>query len=738
MDFMNGISDPSQISSQFLNEYSSKAVRNFLRPKSSIDKAYMITLVLWVGASIFISHEPIFRAYSFFGVILFLIVVNLETLKEGGEISLGGSAFKLFLMYLIIGFFVPIKPIDDLNPTKEPFPDLFISYYTLEGLVLLSFIILAVILGSINLTIIKKYKLPGYLASISKLARGLWVSGLVLFVFIGLGMMSVKIGDDFIILWEEYILAVLTIFISTSILPYTISSLSNSVVRRSPIAGFRDNALFSSVTLSLTDFIFNYTSKTHLTLDIWKTIIPFLFLAGIVIFIFERGDTQKSLNEKIIGKAMNRAEEFSQKINNLEFKAPEEVFVTDSPLDILKKHSTKVTTGKNSIIVPVSETADSVAVKIVGKTDVEVKDAMGKIKDQVTENTMLVLSKEEWKNITKKAKSKSLDQVDLSKISSKIGSKEELIQNAEDSLAVYKEWTNEKGLATVKNKLNSIMQGTSGYGVESSGAITKVNLPGIKVIDEPGLDIVKVGPIEVMDTKMGTNVKIGEFLKVVEIDKYTLVQMPFLSVLDTPKGNIVKLMGFEFSEGNKQEILGSLGHMLKLQRNLTDYAETRLSNMFTLDEEPSFVLTEGEDSTKLGTPKLLMASSEDSLFFDENDEISSENDEISSENDEVLSKNKKQDKKNVKKLIGKTFSYDIQIGSHSRNNREDKQSEDDVIELSDSDIEVIVDCPICNKELEGRTILCPHCGQEYHVNCFKKSVAETGKCPSCNKGVNIK
>ncbi|MHA1994171.1 MAG: hypothetical protein ACW97Z_06495 [Candidatus Hodarchaeales archaeon] len=60
------MSIPSFDTAQYLNRYSTRAVKNFLQPRGPMDRAYLVSLAFWFCTAIFFKPEPIFRVISFF------------------------------------------------------------------------------------------------------------------------------------------------------------------------------------------------------------------------------------------------------------------------------------------------------------------------------------------------------------------------------------------------------------------------------------------------------------------------------------------------------------------------------------------------------------------------------------------------------------------------------------------------------------------------------------------------
>ncbi|MHA2156708.1 MAG: hypothetical protein ACXABU_15295, partial [Candidatus Hodarchaeales archaeon] len=94
------MSIPSFDTAQYLNRYSTRAVKNFLQPRGPMDRAYLVSLAFWFCTAIFFKPEPIFRVISFFLTIFFLVLSNLERKRIHADTHILGSTIKLFIISL--------------------------------------------------------------------------------------------------------------------------------------------------------------------------------------------------------------------------------------------------------------------------------------------------------------------------------------------------------------------------------------------------------------------------------------------------------------------------------------------------------------------------------------------------------------------------------------------------------------------------------------------------------------
>ncbi|MCK4848215.1 MAG: hypothetical protein KAT16_04250, partial [Candidatus Heimdallarchaeota archaeon] len=571
-----------------------------------------------MGTSIFFMQAPILRAGAFIFTIIFLILTNVVKKFGDRELSLQGSSIKVFFTYLIIIFLTGNKEV--MLQISLPFG---ISYIEFESLMIMLVFLFSIIMNHFQFNLITKYGLVGYQVFIYGVIRGFWLIGLGIYFLIGMNILKSSIIESTSIIWEEYLLISLFAYLGVSFLPYSYNSLKGSVTKRNSLINFRDSAFGASVALIFLDFFFK-----QLTFDVWNTLLPLLFLSSLILLVMKDQDT--SYEEKFIAKSLQKTKEMAKKLSSFDFEEPENAFLTEKTIDVFKKHSSKLSASKNSVIIPLSSTEDFVAIEVIGDLALEVKDNLGRIKKETTKKATLMLTKTEWQSLTKKMKAKKLVDIKLPQISSK----DDFLNNLEDSLSVYKNKFQSMGLTKVEDNLKlmkrkySIDVGTKNH--------TEFNFPGIKVIEEPGSQLFNIGPIKAIDIKRkmddGTPAKYFSlkmpFVSATELDlggKFFILNMPFVSALETPKGLMLKIFGFDVTEGNKQEILGDLDRILKIQAKFNDYFNYRMTNVLATDDNPNLILTKGE----MDEPKLLVAGSEDSVFIDEmSTEISKDSSEV--------------------------------------------------------------------------------------------------------------
>jgi hypothetical protein len=602
------MSIPGVNTAQYLNKYSTRAVTDFLQPHSSLDRIYLIFLTFWFCTSIFFIQVPWLRVGAFSGTILLLFLSNLERKRANKNLSLLGSTIKLFIIALLIGFFTGDAAVS--VPISFPFE---LTYLEFESFILVCTFLFAFILSSFHLSLLEKYGLKGYQAFIKSLLRGFWLLGIGLYLLVAFNVLKSN-TPIFTPLWEDYLLLVLILYLLTSFLPYSFNPLINSISKGNPIINYRDSALGATISLIILDFLFH-----RFTYDIWDSLIPFLFVTGFILLIIREKNLPNY--EQVLAKSISKTKELSKVIDQSTFDKIEDVFTVNKPINLLQKSSTLLA-EKNALIVPLSISNDFVTVEAIGDLSINLKDSIGKVKKESTKKITFMLPLKEWESLTKKMNRTKLSEVEIQKYLPDISSQKEFLDDLEASFTSYKGKIQTEGLVKIENNFNLIK---SNYSLNLSDSIKEFNFPGIKVIEEPDSQLFKFGSIEAIDVKKSLpdntdakyfNLKMP-FISATEIEydgKYLLLNLPFVSALETPKGLILKIFGFDVSEGNTQEILEDLNRILEVQAKFSNYYNLRMSNIFAADDDPRLILTQDPNDNK---PKLLVAGSEDAIFIDE-------------------------------------------------------------------------------------------------------------------------
>ena len=351
----------------------------------------------------------------------------------------------------------------------------------------------------------------------------------------------------------------------------------------------------------------------------WSSLIPFLLITSIILFVIR--DEEIPYFNQVLAKSLSKSKEMRKILNESTFQEVENGFIIEKPTNLLKKSSTLLA-EKDSLIVPLSFSDDFVTLEAIGDISINLKDAIGRLKTDSTDKLTFMLPIKEWESLSKKMKKRKLSELKLPKFSSNFADYNDLKDNLEASFTSYKNKLQNEGLVKVEENYELVK---SKFGMNVSDKRTEFNFPGIKVIDEPGSQLFKFGSIEVIDVKRelpdNTEAKYMSmkmpFISVTDIDcngKFLVLNMPFVSALETPKGLILKLAGFDVTEGNKHAILEDLNRIMDIQAKFNDYFNFRMSNVFASEDNPNLIVTQDFDDKE---PKLLVAGEEDSFFLDE-------------------------------------------------------------------------------------------------------------------------
>ncbi|MHA2237123.1 MAG: hypothetical protein ACXAB2_01995, partial [Candidatus Hodarchaeales archaeon] len=600
---------PGIDATQYLNRYSTRAVSDFIQPRGTLDSLYMLFLAFWFGTSVLVTQEPVFRAGSFTLTIMFLIISNLERKWKDQKLFLTGSTLKLFLVSFFITFFVGTN-IPDLD-FELPFR---MTYHTFETFILITVLLISILINSVRFFLLRKFGFSGYQAFIKSIIRGFWVISVGLYMLKAVDVLSESI-PVYGSLWEDLLIMNLIVYLGVSLFPYSFNSLTNSISKRNSVVNFRDTLLGATLTLIVLEFIFH-----EFTNSFWNKILPLMLLTGSILFVV-RDDTPPFI-EAMYAKSLAKTREVADKLNNLNYSDPENIYITNKSMNLFNKGSSDFRAGKGTIIVPLGMSDEMVTVEALGDLSFTLKDSLGRLQKDPVEKATFMLSKKEWKAISKQMRSEKLQNVDITSLKTPISSLPDLKDDLTNSLTIYKNKFNTIGLNRIQENYD-LVKGK--YSKDVSREKKEFNFPGIKVIEEPGSQLFKFGSIEAIDVERKLpddkkarifNIKLP-FVAATEIEhegRYFALNMPFVSVLETPKGMTMNFLGFNVNEGDREAILEDLEHILTLQSKFHDYYQFRMSNFLALEQDPTFILTRKKGDDK---EKLLVSGSDDSFYINE-------------------------------------------------------------------------------------------------------------------------
>jgi hypothetical protein len=172
----------------------------------------------------------------------------------------------------------------------------------------------------------------------------------------------------------------------------------------------------------------------------------------------------------------------------------------------------------------------------------------------------------------------------------------EIFEKTKKALNDLKSWRGPQGI------FSSVLDTTpSKYAIEETEDYSRVRLPGVYVFESKNLELVNIlgGLVKVIDMKgVGQYVQVfGGFVTVLETSEYTFVQTPFVSVIDTPKGERVRVFGIDIQEGEKLDLDEMRSKIIQDKSNFDKLFTKRVETLF--DEDPQLLLTDSKGE-KLG------------------------------------------------------------------------------------------------------------------------------------------
>ncbi|MFX0087791.1 MAG: hypothetical protein ACFFAU_19220, partial [Candidatus Hodarchaeota archaeon] len=219
----------------------------------------------------------------------------------------------------------------------------------------------------------------------------------------------------------------------------------------------------------------------------------------------------------------------------------------------------------------------------------------------------------------------------------------EIFEKTKNALDSLKTWKGPQGI------FSSVLdEKPSKYSITETKDYSLVKLPGIYIFESKNVEIVNIfgGFVKVFQIKgVGEYVQVGGFVTVMETPNYSFVQTPFVSVIETPQGEMVRVFGIDIQEGKKINLTEMRARIIEDQRNFDEMFTRRIENLF--DEDPQLIFTESEEGKK-------------GFLFGE--------DEVLGDIESVSKKPQKRKEKirveGQKKTITKTYSYHkhFQIG----------------------------------------------------------------------------
>jgi hypothetical protein len=643
--------DNFKFPSRTLEGLALEQTEQFLKPRTFLDMVYLFLLIFWWVTAFIFTNNVVFRA-TMFGILLILFIFTpiyvLFSEDSKSAASSKNRALKLLIFFILIQISTPNSSIPTLWDSSL-FP---LSYAELERLIVSS-LIPAIILVSSFLPNNLEY---GYSFYIQNIVRACWSSLLVLFIFKGMTLFILP--PAFYIDFDMLLLTIYGLFILGNILPgsskpvkiskqmkISVDSLFDQYqAMKSRNERIRDALFFGSICL----FLFIWLRWIENYIEIFQFIaIIGLFIWFILLFApsEEKGRGFSSVINSLTGQAIDptsvigsRVQNFAQTIQDTEFEKPERVYsIPTDGMKLISKGKTKISASKGSLAVP-TVTDKGTALVLMGKSEMETETEDQKTtKEEIDGTTTLWVPPEEWDQIKLKLVPKDMDELsDIELKQAGIDTATEIYEKTKNALDSLKAWKGPQGI------FSSILdEKPSKYSIRETKDYSLVKLPGVYVFESKNFEIVNIlgGFVKVIQLKgVGEYVQVGGFVTVMETPNYSFVQTPFVSVIETPQGEMIRVFGIDIQEGEKINLAEMRTKIIEDQRNFDEMFTRRIENLF--DEDPQVIFTESKEGKR-------------GFLFDE--------DEVLGDIESVSKKPRKRKKRikveGTKKTKTKTYSY---------------------------------------------------------------------------------
>ena len=511
-------------------------------------------------------------------------------------------AGKILIFYLLILFTTPNFTVPDING---------FAYGDLESTIVCILIPLMIIWNSFSFQTLKL----GYWFYIQKILQAWWVAILILYFFKGLKLFE-PIYFPFVD-FDLLLLVTFGMFVLGSMLPAAPKQLTASVsatdlfnqyqALRTRTERLRDAFLFGGLCI-LTFLLLQWISSSYLQIFQLVAFLS-LFIGLILIFAPKKQENRfGSLASALSSQAQaidptsqigNRVQSFAQSIQATEFKKPERVYtIPTDHMKLVSKGKTSLTAAKGTIAVP-TVTEKGTALVLMGKSEVETQteDQAASKTQEIDGTTTIWLPPEEWDKVKLQLTPKDmseLTEVELKNIG--IDAVTDLFEKSKKALNDLKAWRGPQGL------FSSVLDATpSKYSITETEDYSLVRLPGVYVFESKMLELVHVlgGLVKVIDMKgVGQYVQVfGGFVTVLETSEYSFVQTPFVSVIETPQGEKVRVFGIDIQEGDPINLEEMRTKIIQDQQNFNQLFTKRVETLFK--EDPQLFLAES-DGEKIG------------------------------------------------------------------------------------------------------------------------------------------
>ncbi|MHA2104769.1 MAG: hypothetical protein ACW981_15180 [Candidatus Hodarchaeales archaeon] len=750
-----------------LENLAADRAREFLRPKTPIEQLQLIVMVLWFLLAV-LSDDFVLQ-FIIFNVLILLILLNTFRaflIKETEFRPLLGSIFRLGIFY---GLFLWINS-NFVLPSGSSVSFTFNDQLLVENVFIFQqhtmgiLFLFGLFSNKFHIKLLTSGKRDDYFDFIGDLLNALALIALSTVIFNQWNFLPKEplnqIPSDllgFSILEMIIIIGLLTYFLG-SISPrgQTYRRLKSAqslvLIQNTQLERLRFAALSAGLIIIILDLLGFLIELQNI--QVIKNIGLILFVIGLLLFIFGTGTRRRGMRtdfwDSLKKGQVPSADIIKQNLPEAITQAKESIKDTiidpdsqqfyklnrDMPVIDKEKDQSKLTMKKDAVVVPVSESKDGVTVVFVGDSELQEKE-------DITEDsgaTTLLIPNSQWQDIYSNLEAiKPSDEMVQTLALRGIETKEKLISYANQALDNFKNWQGPKAMvaeANIQAIIDSVQSGK--YGVVEEKGYTKVRFPGITVIESPEITFVNImGFIKVLEIpSLGLSSVNVPFVKVMESQDYEFVQGPGFTVLESPEGEIVNVLGMNFSEGNKQIVASKIRQIAEDQESLNRLMAGPLEEIL---EDPNKILALTQSLS--GDKKMLMSGKENTIIEDAS---SAKINKKKRKKDKHSRRERERHGKRVKVTFDTHSDEKIKIlheGSESISPKlvskpqESTKSEAKKLLITDQgDLPI---CKMCNKEVSEGGVRCPHCNEFFHKSHYLTWVRDTGQCYSCKNSLDM-
>jgi len=566
----------------------------FMKPRTFLDLVYTLFLILWW----LFAFNPNIRSTLFFAtlIIFFFTPIYLTLWKpEKSSASSMNRAIKFLIFFIFIQFTSPQIPI------FPEFDNVFIlTYAEIERFIICFIVPFVVILKSFSFELLNL----GYFYYLSQILRSFWKALIIIFIFKGLNLFipSTNFPFDFdIVLFIAYILYVFSSLLPISRKKVKISAesiLEQYQAFQSPGERVRDVFLTSGIIILILNGL-KWIQPENQNFFSYIAVIS-IILGFIFIFAPKEQNGVKSFLSSLAGGSIDPNSDLGTRVHNYfkiiqqtSFQKPETIYtISDDKVTLLDKGKTILKANKGAIAFP-TVTDKGTALVLVGKSEMEtIGDSNKHEAKEIDGTTTIWVNPEEWAKIKNQLTIKDFSTISESELSQVgINTKNELSAKAESAFNTLKNWKGPQGI------FNSFFDPTpSKYAITETKDYTSIRLPGVQVFESKQLELVNIlgGVVKVIEMKeIGTYVQIlGGIVTVIEKGDYTFVQTPVVSVIDTPKGEMVRVFGIDIQGGEKIDLLEFQEKIITDHSKFNQLFTARLERLF--ETNPQLLLAESK------------------------------------------------------------------------------------------------------------------------------------------------